>query len=120
MVLLLIKLELAGHYASADLFILPTHHEGFPRVLYEAMIFGVPILTTFVGGIPMIMKNGINSYRIPPKDAVGLSAQIIAFLSDYKNRAVVAKNATQTIIDYLSDKKDKPAIQLLKAINITS
>ena len=108
---------LAGHYRNADIFVLPTHHEGFPRVLYEAMIFGVPILTTFVGGISTIMRDGINSYRLTPKDAVGLSSQIMTLLSDYENRSVIAINATQTIVEYLSDKKDKPAIQLMNAIN---
>ena len=29
----------------------PSHHEGFPRVLYEAMASALPIFTTFVGGI---------------------------------------------------------------------
>src|SRR5690606_33050095 len=46
------KAELHAYYESADVFVLPTHHEGFPRVLYEAMIKSNVILTTFVGGIP--------------------------------------------------------------------
>jgi len=111
------RTALAEHYKNADIFVLPTHHEGFPRVLYEAMIFGVPIMTTFVGGISTIMRDGINCCRLEPKDAIGLSSQIMAFLGTYENRAVVARNATKTIIAYLSDKKDKPAVQLLKAIN---
>jgi glycosyltransferase involved in cell wall biosynthesis len=107
---------LAEHYKNADIFVLPTHHEGFPRVLYEAMIFGVPIMTTFVGGISAVMSDGVNCYRLEPKDAVGLSSKIKAFLGDYEEKSVIARNATQTIVEYLSDKKDKPAIQLLKVI----
>jgi glycosyltransferase involved in cell wall biosynthesis len=111
------KSALTEHYKNADIFVLPTYHEGFPRVLYEAMIFGVPIITTFVGGISRLMNDGTNSYRIEPKDSIGLSSSIKAFLLDYENRALIAKNATRTIIEYLSDKKDKPAVQLMKAIN---
>ena len=59
----------------------------------------------------MIMRDGINCCRIPRKDAVGLSTQIMNLLSDSEKRSVIAKNATQTIIDYLSNKKDKPATQ---------
>ncbi|MBN1365154.1 MAG: glycosyltransferase [Syntrophaceae bacterium] len=110
------RTALADHYKNADIFVLPTHREGFPRVLYEAMIFGVPIMTTFVGGISGIMKDGVNCYRLEPKDAAGLSSKLMNFLSDYEKKSVIARNATQTIVEYLSDKKDKPAIQLLKVI----
>src|SRR5690606_12939960 len=43
--------EIADYFKRSDIYILPTYHEGFPRTLYEAMIFGTPIITTFVGGI---------------------------------------------------------------------
>ena len=107
---------LADHYKNADIFVLPTHHEGFPRVLYEAMIFSVPIMTTFVGGISEIMSDGVNCYRLEPKDANILSSKIMAFLSDYEKKSAIARNATQTIVEYLSDKKDQPAVQLLKVM----
>jgi glycosyltransferase involved in cell wall biosynthesis len=107
---------LADHYRCSDIFVLPTHHEGFPRVLYEAMIFGVPILTTFVGGISAIMRDHYNCYRLEPNNAEWLSYQIMAFISDYQKRSFVAKNATHTITEYLSSKKDKPSVQLLKSI----
>ncbi len=82
------------------------------------MIFGVPIMTTFVGGISAIMRDGVNCYRLEPKNADVLSSKIMAFLSDYEKKSVIARNATQTIVEYLSDKKDKPALQLMKAINV--
>ena len=56
-----------NYYLEADVYILPTYHEGFPRTLYEAMIFGTPIITTFVGGISVIMEDNINSLKIEAK-----------------------------------------------------
>lgn len=53
-------------FLNSDIYILPTYHEGFPRTLYEAMIFGTPIVTTFVGSIPGLMKDGVNCKRIEP------------------------------------------------------
>ena len=55
---------LMSEYKNADIFILPTHHEGFPRVLYEAMTQGLPIITTMVGGIPGRMRDNINCLAI--------------------------------------------------------
>jgi glycosyltransferase involved in cell wall biosynthesis len=43
------------YYQIADIFINPTHAEGFPRVLIEAMACGLPIVTTNAGGIKDIL-----------------------------------------------------------------
>lgn len=110
------KSQLVEYYKSHDSFLLPTYHEGFPRVLYEAMLLGIPIATTMVGSIPYLMKAGENCYEIIPKDAVQLSTILDQFVVDYKVASAVAPKATQTIIDYLADKKLTHAEQLLSVI----
>jgi glycosyltransferase involved in cell wall biosynthesis len=110
------KKALSSFYENADLFIFPSHREGFPRVLYEAMIFGTPIITSFVGCIPYIMKDGYNCLETPTKDATGLATQIRRFVNDYELHSMVARNATKTIIEFLSEKKVKHSIQLINAI----
>jgi glycosyltransferase involved in cell wall biosynthesis len=42
--------NLPAVYAAADCFLMPSYEEGFPRVLLEAMVAGVPIVTTDAGG----------------------------------------------------------------------
>jgi len=103
-------------YQNADLFILPTHHEGFPRVLYESMIAGLPILTTFVGTISYLMKDGMNCYEIPKKNPADLALHIIDVIRDYPNKARVAINGAKTIQDYLQDKKQSHAVQLVRIL----
>jgi glycosyltransferase involved in cell wall biosynthesis len=44
-------------YWAADVFMMPSYTEGFPRVLLEAMAMGVPIATTDVGGVPEILPS---------------------------------------------------------------
>ena len=46
---------------SSDIFALSSITEGFPRVLYEAMAMRLPIVTD-VGGIPYLLKNGVNAW----------------------------------------------------------
>jgi len=70
------------HYRSSDIFVLPTHSEGFPRVLYEAMSQSVPIVTTPVSGIPYLMKDQVNALLVPPGDVAALAAAIEKLIVD--------------------------------------
>jgi glycosyltransferase involved in cell wall biosynthesis len=111
------KDKLAFYYHQADLFIFPSHHEGFPRVLYEAMIFGVPVISTYVGSISYLLVDGYNSFKVEPNDYNSLAVLINQFCRHYNTTAQIAVNGTKTIVDYLADKKDNHAVQLLKLIN---
>lgn len=72
------------YYLQADMYVLPTYHEGFPRTLYEAMIFGTPIITTYVGGIPALMKDGVNSRKIEPHSSDSI-VQVLEWAMDHYN-----------------------------------
>jgi glycosyltransferase involved in cell wall biosynthesis len=52
-------------FSQAHFFILPTHADCTPVVFPEACSFGLPILTTNVGGIPTVIKNGKNGQAFP-------------------------------------------------------
>ncbi len=56
--------KLYNFYKQADLFILPSYSEGFPRVLIESAVFGAIPLTTTVGGISEMFQNEINCMTI--------------------------------------------------------
>lgn len=59
--------EIKKIYRSADIFVLPSLAEGIPKVIYEAMAFGIPIISTKVGGICDIIENYKNGVLIKPK-----------------------------------------------------
>lgn len=53
-------------YRSCDILVLPSHADQYPKVLLEGMSQGIPIIATNVGGIPSIVKDGVNGLLIPP------------------------------------------------------
>lgn len=51
---------------KADVYILPSYVEGSPVSILEAMAYGMPIISTNVGGIPELVKNNENGLLIEP------------------------------------------------------
>jgi glycosyltransferase involved in cell wall biosynthesis len=53
---------------NSDVFVMASHTEGIPTSMLEAMVFGLPVVTTSVGGIPTLIKNGVNGYLIKKRE----------------------------------------------------
>jgi len=104
------------YYSDADIFICPTHHEGFPRVLYESMIFGTPIITTMVGSIHYLMKDNYNCLSIQPRDPNGIAQKISSVIGNYPSIRKVANNATITIEKYLEQNKQTHSEHLFRKV----
>ncbi|HEY7676706.1 MAG TPA: glycosyltransferase [Candidatus Methylomirabilis sp.] len=68
--------------AAADLFVLPSHEEGLPNALLEAMAHGVPVIATAVGGTPEAVEDGVSGLLVPPRDPGALAKAMTALLSD--------------------------------------
>jgi len=61
---------------QCDIYILPSYNEGLPISILEAMAYSKPIISTFVGGIPEIVKPGYNGWLIEAGDQVALKLAI--------------------------------------------
>ena len=59
------RLRLNELYARSHFFIMPTRAEAFGIVFAEASTFGVPCLATAVGGLPSVIRNGVNGQLFP-------------------------------------------------------
>lgn len=67
---------------EADVFVLPSHAEGFPNALLEAMARGLPAICTEVGGISDSLYHDINGFLIPPRNAMALADAMSRYLMD--------------------------------------
>lgn len=66
-------------FRSASIFCLPSYAEGFPMAVLDAWAYGLPVVTTPVGGVPDIVVNGKNGLLFNPGD-VGELAQKLSML----------------------------------------
>lgn len=62
--------------------ILPSRMEGIPMAILEGMAWGLPGITTPVGGIPEIVVDGKEGFLVPPDDIGAVSQAIRRFLED--------------------------------------
>ncbi|MDP9960203.1 glycosyltransferase family 4 protein [Chryseobacterium lathyri] len=105
------------YFLNSDIYILPSYHEGFPRTLYEAMIYGTPIITTFVGGIPSLMKEGVNCMKIEPKSIKDIVLSLNFAFKNYDQFSLLALEATETVSNLLKTRKYSHAMDVHRYLN---
>jgi D-inositol-3-phosphate glycosyltransferase len=67
-------------YRAADGFVAASDLESMPRVLLEAMAFGLPVVAADVWGIPELVHHGENGLLVPPRDVEALAEALRSFL----------------------------------------
>ena len=63
-------------YAAMDIFVLPSHREGFPRTAMEAAAMGLPIVATDIRGCREVVEHGANGLLVPVGNVEELAAAI--------------------------------------------
>jgi glycosyltransferase involved in cell wall biosynthesis len=83
-------------YGGADVFVLASMSEGFPRVLDEAAIAGLPIVTTPVGGIGKTLSDGREALLVPVEDPAAIAAAVERIAGDptLRDRLVAGARAS--------------------------
>jgi glycosyltransferase involved in cell wall biosynthesis len=74
--------EVRARLAGADLFCLPSFNEGLPISIMEAMAVGVPVVTTWIAGIPELAESEVTALTVPPARADLLAEALRRLASD--------------------------------------
>lgn len=78
-------------FDTMDLFVLPSLTEGLPNVVLEAFSCGKPVVATAVGGVPELVRDGVNGILVPPGRA--------DLLSDAMSRCLASKELMSRLGD---------------------
>jgi glycosyltransferase involved in cell wall biosynthesis len=89
--------EFFNYFSEADMFVLPSFHEGLPRVLIEAMAKGLPCLAFDTGGISECLSSEALVYKKRPKE---LAEKIMQVMQDPVLRNRLAEESVATARQY--------------------
>lgn len=82
-------------FCTATVFCLPSYAEGFPMGVLDAFAYSLPVITTPVGGIPDVARDGENMLLFKPGDVDSLADCLERIMSDDKLRGRMAKESYQ-------------------------
>ena len=71
--------------------------ETFPLSVLEALSMGKPVIATSVGGIPEVLREGINGILVKPRDIEALHGALVRMMSDGNFRRKLAENARESV-----------------------
>jgi glycosyltransferase involved in cell wall biosynthesis len=95
--------DLAQVYADLDAVVISSDNEGTPASLIEAMAAGCPVISTRVGGVPDLIRDGDTGRLVPPRDPAALANAILNRFAEATRTAEMAQQAqTLTVKKYNS------------------
>ncbi|MEG3114182.1 glycosyltransferase family 4 protein [Salinicola sp. 4072] len=94
--------RLTEHYRQADLFVLPSHYEGYGMVITEALAHGLPVVTTTGGALAHTLPDAAG-IKVPPGDVTALRDALKRMLEEpetYRRYQTGAREIRDTLGDW--------------------
>jgi len=85
--------DMSNIYKQADVYIYPTYHEGSSKTVFEAMSYGLPIITTENAG--SVVRDKIDGFIVPLNQIQGIVEKIQYFCKDKKQIEIFGKYAQE-------------------------
>ena len=102
-------------FAKADVFVHPTLNDSFPLVVLEAMGTGLPVVTTAEGGIPDMVRDGVDGLICPKGDPSALADALQKLLSDASMRTRLGESGKARYrMSYTQEQFEKRFVEILK------
>ncbi len=83
--------------SRADIFVLPSHTEGLPNAMLEAMAAGLPVVASRVGGVPEIVHERVTGYLADPGDEGSMTESLARLIEHPDLRAEMGAAARRHV-----------------------
>jgi glycosyltransferase involved in cell wall biosynthesis len=108
--------DIRPFYSMADLLVLPSHSEGSPNVLLEAMAAGLPIVATDAGGIVEIASHEKTALIVPARNPAAFAAAIERLRSNPELARCLAAQARREAARFTPDAYVESMIAIYRAL----
>lgn len=98
------RVEMLGHVepasvlARADAFVLTSAAENCPMALLQAMSSGLPSVASAVGGVPEVIRPGVDGLLCPPGDVSAVAAALSDLAGDPARRRAMGRSARERVL----------------------
>ncbi len=89
--------NIGDYLAATDIFVFPSFQEGFPNSVLEAMACGIPVISTKIGGVVDVIRDGENGLLVEPGNVNQLADALKKLISDAEYASTLGKNALKTV-----------------------
>ncbi len=95
--------DVGEYFAAADVAVLPYVSATQSGITQIAFAFGLPVVSTDVGGLPEVVRNNVTGYIVPPRDEQALAAAVVRFFKGGRAEALRANVRTEARRDRAGD-----------------
>jgi glycosyltransferase involved in cell wall biosynthesis len=92
--------DIPRYYADADIYVQAPSIDNMPLSVLEAFASGMPVVSTNVGGVPSILRHGVDGLLVPDNDAGQMAARVLELLKDPLFARGLAGSAHHTLAAY--------------------
>jgi glycosyltransferase involved in cell wall biosynthesis len=90
--------DVAGYYGLFDAFLLPSVNEGTPVSAIEALASGTPVVASRVGGVPDVVRDGLDGFLVEPGDVEGAAEKLALLAGDADLRAALGASGRERVL----------------------
>jgi glycosyltransferase involved in cell wall biosynthesis len=109
--------EKAKAFEKTDIFVHPSFNDCLPLVVLEAMQHSVPVVSTFEGGIPGVVEDGVSGFLVPQKDSAALAEKVELLIKDPELRQRMGRAGREKYErEYTLETFEKRMNEILEAV----
>ena len=107
--------ELFQFYRNADVFILPSYHEGMPHAIWEAMSQGTPVISTPVGGVGDFFIDGESILFLKVRDSKSIIEAVQKLKNDKTLQSTLIKNGFKKSSNITRESQSEEIVSIMKS-----
>ena len=93
------RADVPAFLATGDVFAFPSHQEGFPLVLLEAMAVGLPAVSSAIPGPVEMIADGVDGVLVPPGDPAALARALAGLVATPQRAAALGLAARAKVLE---------------------